>query len=159
ALAERAVACALKAGQNFAKLGVNLRIAVNSTLSALVKLPIGDMVRQHQPDPKGWPGLIVDLTEEQIITEIDLASELVKKLSPFNVVLAIDDVGRGYAALTKLKELPFTEMKLDRTFVTDCGTDKVNAPICKTVIDLAHSFKATAVGIGVEKASDVLALV
>jgi EAL domain-containing protein (putative c-di-GMP-specific phosphodiesterase class I) len=50
-------------------------------------------------------------------------------------------------------------MKLDRTFVTDCGTDKVNAPICKTVIDLAHSFGSLAVGIGLEKAADVLALV
>ncbi len=50
-------------------------------------------------------------------------------------------------------------MKLDRAFVSDCRTDKVNAPICKTAIDLAHSYNALAVGIGVEKASDVLALV
>ncbi|MET0668823.1 MAG: EAL domain-containing protein [Xanthobacteraceae bacterium] len=50
-------------------------------------------------------------------------------------------------------------MKLDRSFVTDCGTDKVNAPVCKTVIGLAHSFGALAVGIGIEKASELTALV
>ena len=44
------------------------------------------------------------------------------------------------------------------TFVTDCGTDKVNAPLCKTVIDLAHNFGSLAVAIGIEKASDALAL-
>ena len=77
----------------------------------------------------------------------------------YNVRLAIDDFGRAYTALTKVKELPFAEMKLDRSFVTDCGTDKVNAPICKTVIDLAHSFGSLAVGIGIEKASEVTALV
>ncbi len=59
----------------------------------------------------------------------------------------------------RLKELPFAELKLDRTFVTDCGTDKVNAPLCKTVIDLAHNFGSVAVAIGIEKASDALALV
>jgi predicted signal transduction protein with EAL and GGDEF domain len=47
----------------------------------------------------------------------------------------------------------------DRSFVTDCGTDKVNAPVCKTVIGLAHSFGALAVGIGIEKASELTALV
>ena len=46
----------------------------------------------------------------------------------------------------------------DQTFVTDCGTDRVNAPLCKTVIDLAHNFGSLAVAIGIEKASDALAL-
>ncbi len=76
-----------------------------------------------------------------------------------NVKLAIDDFGRGYSSLVRLKELPFAELKLDRAFVTDCGTDKVNAPLCKTVIDLAHNFGSVAVAIGIEKASDALALV
>ena len=80
-------------------------------------------------------------------------------MSHLNIKLAIDDFGRGYSSLVRLKELPFAELKLDRTFVTDCGTDKVNAPLCKTVIDLAHNFGSIAVAIGIEKASDVVALV
>ena len=44
-------------------------------------------------------------------------------------------------------------------FVADCGTDKVNAPLCKTVIDLAHNFGRTAVAMGIEKAADAIALV
>src|SRR4029077_20771275 len=70
----------------------------------------------------------------------------------------IDDFERGYSSLARLKELPFVELKLDRTFVADCGTDKVNAPLCKTVIYLAHNFGSAAVAIGIEKASDALAL-
>ena len=50
------------------------------------------------------------------------------------------------------------ELKLGRTFVHNCGTDKVNAPICKTIIDLAHNFGSVAVAIGIEKAADALAL-
>jgi EAL domain-containing protein (putative c-di-GMP-specific phosphodiesterase class I) len=158
-LSEIALVSALKAGISFGKLGVNLPIAINIPLAALVKMPVSDIVRTHRPQPTGWPGVMIDIAEEQVITEITQACELSKKFAELNVRLAIDDFGRGYAALQKVKELPFAEMKLDRAFVTDCGTDKVNAPICKTVIDLAHSFGALAVGIGLEKAADVLALV
>lgn len=159
ALAEHGLVSALKAGLAFSKLGVHLRIAVNVSVNALEKLPVGDIVRAHRPSIKDWPGLIIDVTEEQIVTEIGLANDMAKKLAEHNVKLAIDDFGRGFAALTKLKSVPFAEMKLDRSFVVDCGTDKTNAPICKTVIDLAHSFGSLAVGIGLEKASDVMALI
>ncbi len=102
--------------------------------------------------------MIIDITEEQIVTDLSLAAELAKQLGQVNVKLAIDDFGRGYSSLARLKELPFAELKLDRSFVTDCGTDKVNAPLCKTVIDLAHNFGSLAVAIGIEKAADAVAL-
>src|SRR5262245_64288170 len=61
--------------------------------------------------------------------------------------------------LAKAEEMPFEELKLDKCFVADCGTDKVNAPLCKTVIDLAHSFGRYVVAVGIEKAADAVALV
>jgi EAL domain-containing protein (putative c-di-GMP-specific phosphodiesterase class I) len=158
-LAEQALVSALKSGLNLSRFGVNLRIAINVPVKCLVKLPVGQIVRQHRPQVDDWPGLMIDITEEQIVSEITLANDLSKKFAEHNVRLAIDDFGKGYASLMKLKELPFAEMKLDRSFVVGCGTDKVHAPICKTVIDLAHSFGALAVGIGLEKASDAMALV
>jgi EAL domain-containing protein (putative c-di-GMP-specific phosphodiesterase class I) len=106
-----------------------------------------------------WPGLIIDVTEEQIVKELPLAIEIAQELDPLGIKLAVDDFGRGFSSLARLKELPFAELKLDRNFVTDCGSDKVNAPLCKTVIDLAHNFGSMAVAIGIEKASDAQALV
>jgi EAL domain-containing protein (putative c-di-GMP-specific phosphodiesterase class I)/CheY-like chemotaxis protein len=158
-LSEQALERGLKANLNFAKLGVNMRLAVNVPIEALVKVAVADIVQTYQPQFEKWPGVIIDVPEEQIVTNLPLAIELAKKWHPLNVHLAIDDFGRGYSALARAKELPFAELKLDRIFVTDCGTDKVNAPLCKTVIDLAHSFGSLAVGIGIEKASEALALV
>jgi EAL domain-containing protein (putative c-di-GMP-specific phosphodiesterase class I) len=158
-LAERALVSALKSGLNLSRFGVKLRIAINVPVKSLVKLPVGQIVREHRPKVDDWPGLMIDITEEQIVSEITLANELSQAFAEHNVRLAIDDFGKGYASLMKLKELPFAEMKLDRSFVVGCGTDKIHAPICKTVIDLAHSFGALAVGIGLEKASDTMALV
>jgi len=125
----------------------------------LVKLPVEDIVKSVRPNTDKWPGLIIDVPEEQIINDLALAGEITKKLDRLNVRLAIDDFGRGYSSLARLGELPFAELKLDRAFVADCGTDKVNAPLCKTVIDLAHNFGRAAVAMGIEKAGDAMALV
>ena len=159
ALSEHALSQTLKAALNFTKLGVNLRPAVNIPVNALVKIAVADIVQTYRPQFETWPGLMIDLTEEQIVTDLALAAEITNNLRHLDVKLAIDDFGRGYSSLVRLKELPFAELKLDRAFVTDCGTDKVNAPLCKTVIDLAHNFGSMAVAIGIEKASDALALV
>jgi EAL domain-containing protein (putative c-di-GMP-specific phosphodiesterase class I) len=159
ALSERALSQALQAALKFSKLGLNLRMAVNIPVNALVKLAVADIVQTYKPQFEKWPGLIIDVTEEQIVTDLAFATDMTKRLQHLNVKLAIDDFGRGYSSLARLKTLPFAELKLDRTFVADCGTDKVNAPLCKTVIDLAHGFGSMAVAIGIEKASDALALV
>jgi EAL domain-containing protein (putative c-di-GMP-specific phosphodiesterase class I) len=159
AITEQAIARSLTAGLNFARLGVNLRLALDIPVEALAKVAVADIVESHKSKYDKWPGFIIDVSEEQILPELAFASELAKKLQPLNVTLAIDHFGRGYSALVRLTELPFSELKLDKTFVTDCGTDKVNAPLCKTVIDCAHNFGIVAVAVDIEKASDALALI
>lgn len=158
-LSELALANALKAGLGFSKLGVNLKVTVNIPVPALECLRIEEIVRTYRGPGDKWAGLIIDVPEEQIVTDLKLACALSARLERCNVRLAIDDFGRGYSSLARLGELPFAELKLDRAFVADCGTDKVNAPLCKTVIDLAHNFGKSAVAIGIEKAADAVALV
>jgi EAL domain-containing protein (putative c-di-GMP-specific phosphodiesterase class I)/FixJ family two-component response regulator len=158
-LAEMSLSNALKAGVAFSKLGVNLRIAVNMPAAVLAKLPVEDIVKAHRPGGDKWAGLIVDLAEKEIITDIALANALSKKLEPCNVQLALDEFGGSYSALARLDALPFAEIKLNRAFVNECSSDRVNAPLCKQMIDLAHNFGRTAVAIGIEKAADAVALV
>ncbi len=158
-LSELALGEALKASINFAKLGVNLRMAVNMPVNALKKAALVDIVKSHQPRFDKWPGLLIDVTEEQVVNDFELARDVAERLEPVNVKLAIDDFGRDYSAVMRLTELPFAELKLDRSFVTGCGTDTASAPLCKAAIDLAHSFGSVAVGVGIERASDALALV
>lgn len=157
-LSELALASVLNGGGRLARLGINMPFAVNIPVGVLVKLSIPDLVHKHRAVVDQWPGLIIDVTEEQIVTDLALATELTRQLAHVNVKLAIDNFGRGYSSLARLKALPFAELKLDPTFVADCGTDRVNAPLCKTVIDLAHNFGSLAVAIGIEKASDATAL-
>ena len=158
-LSELALASALKTGVIFCKLGVNIPLSVNIQPATLLKLPIADIVKAHRPNAGKWPGLIIDVREEHIVSDLALARDISKRLEPHNVRLAIDEFGAGYSALARFGELPFVELKLDRKFVTDCGTDKVNMPLCKSVIDLAHNRQRSVVGVGIEKAADAMALV
>jgi EAL domain-containing protein (putative c-di-GMP-specific phosphodiesterase class I)/CheY-like chemotaxis protein len=158
ALSELALTRSLGANIRFSQFGVNLRLAVNIPINALVKVPVPDIVRAYQPKFEKWPGVIIDIPEDQIVSETALATDIRQKLRHLDVQLAVDDFGRAYSSFARVKELPFAEYKLDRAFVTDAGTDKVNTPLCKTVIDFAHNFGAIAVAIGIEKASAALAL-
>jgi EAL domain-containing protein (putative c-di-GMP-specific phosphodiesterase class I) len=158
-LSELALVSTLQAGLTFSKLGINLKLTVNIPVNALEKIPVDDIVRKYRPQASKWAGLIIDVPEEQILTDLAMASHLAARLERCNVRLAIDDFGRGTSSLARLGEMPFDELKLDRAFVADCGTDKTNAPLCKTVIDLAHNFGKVAVAIGIEKAADAVALV
>ena len=157
-LAEHALVCALKAGLSFAKLGVNLQLAVNISASALGKVRFSEILQTYRPQFDKWPGFIIDVMEEQLVTDLARVSDIARELKQLEVNFAIDNCGRRYASLLNLKELPFTEVKLGRDFVADCAASKVNAPLCKTIIDLAHNFGSVAVAIGIEKASDAMAL-
>lgn len=157
-LTEQALICALTAAFKLSQMGINLRLAVNISVSALATLPIHDMVRLYGPRKPGWPGLILDITEEQIIQDPGLVRAISERLAPCGIKLAIDDFGRGQLTLAKLRDMDFAELKLDRAFVTNCGAERTNAAICKSVVDLAHNFGSVAVAVGVEKAADVHAL-
>jgi EAL domain-containing protein (putative c-di-GMP-specific phosphodiesterase class I) len=160
ALAELALTQSLNASRRFTEIGVNLRLAVNIPVPALVKLPLTEIIQTQRSKFEKWPGMIIDIPEEQIVSDLALANEMAKKLQPLDVLLAVDHFGRGCGSLARLKESPFAEFKIDRSFVTDAGpgSDKGNAPICKTIIDLAHNFGSVAVAIGIERACDALAL-
>ena len=158
-LSELALASALKTGSIFTKLGVNIPLTINIQPAILLKLPIEEIVMARQPNPDKWPGLIIDVREQDIIYNLALAVDISKRLAAHNVRLAVDEFGRGYSALVQLGQMPFAELKLDRKFIADCGSDKINMPLCKSVIDLAHNFQRNAVAMGIEKAADALALI
>lgn len=153
-LTEKSVIHALEAGVSFSKIGIKFQLAVNVSMSALIKLPIRSMVGEYRPENGTWPSLILDVSEDQIASDPTLSREFSGHVRSCGIKLAIDDFGRGYLPLARLNEIAFTELKLDRSFVADCTTNKNQAALCKSVIDLAHNFDATAVAVGVEKALD-----
>jgi EAL domain-containing protein (putative c-di-GMP-specific phosphodiesterase class I) len=154
-LSETIILTALADWLRFAEQGFSLKIALNVPVAALVKLPISAMVRENRPKSDRWPGLILEVTEDQIVRDIPLAHEIATQLKIYDIVLAIDDFGIGYSHLARLRDLPFAELKLDRNLVANCGDDPTSAALCQTSIDLAHRFGSIAVAEGIEKNSEL----
>lgn len=158
-LTETVLLTALGDWPKFAQVGFPFKLAVNVPLNVLAKLPIHMIVRDHKPAHEKWPGLLLEITEDQAARDIPLLHEIAIQLRIHNILLAVDDFGTGYSHLARMKELPFAELKLDRSMVTDCGENPNNASLCHAAIDLAHGFGCVAVAEGVEKASELKALV
>jgi EAL domain-containing protein (putative c-di-GMP-specific phosphodiesterase class I)/ActR/RegA family two-component response regulator len=134
----------------FCDAGHSLKLAVNMPASVLNAPGFVDAVRNLIPTGSDFPGLIVEVTEDEIIRDPNWIHEVAMQLRLCNVALSIDDFGSAYASLSRLKDLPFREIKLDRSFVSGCAGDPLKRSLCQTVVDLARRFGAAACGEGVE---------
>src|SRR5579863_585874 len=157
-LAQQALVATLCDWSMFEEAGFNLHLAINVPVGVLLKLPVEALVREFRPQSERWPGLLVEVTEDQIVRDLALAQKIASQLQVSGIKIAIDDFGAGYSSFSSLRQLPFAELKLDRSFVQGCATDATNAAICQTAIDLAHRFGSAAVADGVESQADLQAL-
>jgi EAL domain len=76
-LTERSLVHALRRSTTFfSEFGVTFRLAVNVTLRALGKVPVEKIVREYRPRTSRWPGLVLDVTEDQIGSDLSLSREI-----------------------------------------------------------------------------------
>ena len=143
----------------FAERNVLLKLAVNVPVSAMRISGFTPSVRQSLPNDPRFPGLIIEVTEDEAVREPQWMQEMAAQLKLYNISLSIDDFGSGYASLSRLRELPCTEVKLDQTFVSNCSSDKGKQLLCRAAIDLAHGFEATVCAEGVENVQDLRTLI
>jgi len=150
ALTERVIVTALKDWEDLAANGMSVKLSVNVPVSALVKLPIPQILREERPLAANWPGLIMEVTEDEIIHDLEIANDVADALRALNCSLALDDFGAGYSSLARLRQLPFSELKIDRSYVTNCNSDKISAGLCETIVDLGKRFGLKTVAEGIE---------
>ena len=157
-LTEHALLTVLRDWTVFDEAGFNLRLAINVPVNLLDRLPISTIVTENRPQATYWPGLIVEVTEDQIVRDISAAHAVATEMRLSGVTISIDEFGAGYSSFSSLRQLPFAELKLDRSFVRNCAADATNAVICQTAIDLAHRFGSAAVADGIENPADLQAM-
>ena len=176
ALTERALVSALQTSVNLCEIGVDVRLAINVSVAALNRLPIVDIVRKYRPQGGKCMNLVFDVSEHQVLNSVGEMAKISGQLRRCGFSVAVDDFGasvistledrsvwnekidRTFEAIAQLRDVQFSELKLDRTLVKDCGKDERRKEICKHVIDLAHNFGSTAVGVGIEQSSEMKTL-
>jgi len=94
----------------------------------------------------------LEVTEDAVIADPARALQTLDALRRLGVRLSIDDFGTGYSSFAYLRELPVDELKIDRAFVQELGSDRKNRGIVKAVVELAHGLGLKVVAEGVEDA-------
>lgn len=142
----------------FAQRGRPLKLAINVPASILGAPGFVDFMRNALPAHPEFPGLIVEVTEDEVIRDVAWLHEVATQLRLYDVSISVDDFGSAYASLSRIKDLPFREVKLDKSFVANCAADGRKRGLCQAVCDLAHCFGATACAEGVETVEDLRCL-
>jgi len=150
-LTRRVLADALAACQRWRRNHPTCSVAVN--ISPLVlgnpDLPeeIEAMLLRHGLSPGA---LIAEITETTFMANPLLAMELLTRLRIKGVGLSMDDFGTGYSSLLTLLRLPFTELKIDRSFIASCEEDQEAWKIIRATISLARELGLSVVAEGIE---------
>ena len=132
-----------KAGLGQYKLAVNLsaRQFCDDKLVSYLEDCLGDISGSR---------LELEITENVLIHNSDLAASVMKKANELGVTVALDDFGTGYSSLSYLRQLPVDVIKLDRSFIAPTDVNEESRLIVESVIDLAHKLNKTVVAEGIE---------
>jgi len=103
-------------------------------------------------------GLTIELTEDSLVQGDESSLASIERLRKQGVDFAIDDFGKGYSSLTYLKQIPATEIKIDKRFIGTIAVDDTDKQIVKTVIALAHALGMRVVAEGVDSAEALAAV-
>jgi len=149
-LTQWALRSALRQWREWHAEGLDTDVAVNISALSLEQLDFPDFVERLCRALKvPTERLVLELTEGATQPLIKLMDTLTR-FRIKGIGLAIDDFGTGFSGLIQLRRLPFTEIKIDRQFVTDLATSRDDQVIVRSVIDLAHGLGLAVTAEGVE---------
>ena len=134
----------------WSEVGLDTSIAFNISALSLQHLDFPDLVeRMCRALEVPTDRLVLELTEGATQPLVKLMDALTR-FRIKGIGLAIDDFGTGYSSLMQLRQLPFTEVKIDQAFVADVPNSRDSRLIIQAVTDLAHGLGLSATAEGVE---------
>jgi len=101
--------------------------------------------------PEG--NLYIEVTENAIMKNPIRSAEILEMFHDRGIMVSIDDFGTGYSSLAYLQKFPISELKIDKSFVSDLTRDSANYSIVKATITMAHDLGIIVVAEGVEDKS------
>ena len=146
-------ACAWKA--RWARSGISLKISVNVSMLNLADVAAADrfqhIVRSHGVDPRE---IVLEITESSVMGEAAHALNVLARLRLKGFGLSVDDFGTGYSSLSQLSQIPFTELKIDQSFVTGAANQPRKRAVIEASLELARKLNLSVVAEGVETVED-----
>jgi diguanylate cyclase (GGDEF)-like protein len=129
----------------------HLSVAVNLSARSLTSPKVPERVERALVRSGLEPAaLTLELTESSMMADPEVSQRAMHNLRELGVNLSIDDYGTGFSSLSRLKDLPFKELKIDRSFVKEMTHDRGDEAIVRSTIELARNLGRTVTAEGVE---------
>ncbi|MHB1516575.1 MAG: EAL domain-containing response regulator [Acidiferrobacteraceae bacterium] len=146
---------ALAQARRWREAGLVLRIAVNVSMDNLARLDFTDFVLGQIVRAGGAPDeLILEVTESRLMTNTLASLDTLTRLRLKKISLSIDDLGTGNSSLAQLRDIPFDEIKIDRSFVHGACRDNTRNAIFTASLAMARQLGIVTVAEGVEDQAD-----
>jgi EAL domain-containing protein (putative c-di-GMP-specific phosphodiesterase class I) len=132
--------------------GRDLTVSVNISVSNLLDPNFNDLVQKllaHHRLPAS--SLMIEITETTVIADFEASKAAIAELRQLGLGVSIDDFGAGFTSLAYLADLDFSELKLDRSFITRLSAGKArDLALVGATIELAHALQLQVVAEGIE---------
>jgi diguanylate cyclase (GGDEF)-like protein/PAS domain S-box-containing protein len=136
---------------DWSRSGINIGISINVSVVDLFDLGLPELIKIKSKEFDVAPSLItLEITESILMIYTQKSLDVLTTLRDLGVNISIDDFGTGYSSLQHLKELPVSELKIDKSFVMNMNQNDDDAIIVRSTIDLAHNLGLTVVAEGIE---------
>jgi diguanylate cyclase len=134
--------------------GFPVRMSVNISASDLIGDGLADLISQLLLEHHLNPGdILIEVTEDTVMSDRVRSLSMLHRIRASGVHISIDDYGTGQASLSYVRDLPISQLKLDRSFLQGIPADTHNAAIVRSTIELAHALDLPIVAEGVEDAA------
>ena len=147
---------AMSQASRWKRLGESWTVSVNLSLHYLgyngVADRIGSLAERHAIEPHR---IVLEVTESLASTKASTVIANLARLRMKGFGIAIDDYGTGYASLAQLCQIPFSELKVDRSFVHGASDRPTLKALLTSCLELARQLKLESVAEGVENAADL----
>ncbi len=145
------IAQAAQTEQQWRQQGISLKVAVNLSMDSLYDENFPDRLEKAVMNAGGDIGQMqLEVTESRLMEDLVRPLEALLRLRMKKVRLSIDDFGTGHSNLSQLRDLPFDELKLDRSFVQPSNDGGRTGVILESSVEMARKLNMTVVAEGVE---------
>jgi EAL domain-containing protein (putative c-di-GMP-specific phosphodiesterase class I) len=131
--------------------GKSIMLSLNASVNSLCDLNFPDnlvsIASKHGVSPDD---VTIEITETGLIKELSRTLDTLTRLRMKKVKLSIDDFGTGYAMLQQFKNIPATELKIDKSFVQEMTVNSRNRVMVQKTIEMGHDLSMHVIAEGVE---------
>jgi len=142
---------AVSQSNQWKQLGFKITVSVNVSAENITSLylpeHLTDLINDNDLDPQS---IVLEITESALMGELKTSLDILTRLRMKGFGLSIDDFGTGNSSLVLLHRVPFTELKIDMSFVRYMDRDVDAYAIVETCVMLAHKLHMSVVAEGVE---------